>query len=140
MGLLHTIDILHTFQIILSLICTLYGLQVKTHDHLFFQCPFFCSNLGCYHEHDPSKLAFYDLTTFASVGKHKLEKKKSICIYLLGWSSQPQFTSFGIRGITEFFISYRSHQDVCEEIFYLVRYCLVEFELRYQILAALRSI
>ena len=40
MGCLHTMNILHVYQIISCLVCILCRSYVETHDHLFFYFPF----------------------------------------------------------------------------------------------------
>jgi len=44
--------------------------------------PFLYYNLGCYHENDPYRLAFFDMTSFTLVGIHVTEKKEGIYAFI----------------------------------------------------------
>ena len=103
--------------------------------------PFLYYSLGCYHEHNPYKLTFFDMTSATLLDIYAFGKKKEFIhlltqlillasIYLIWYE----------RNNRVFHQIYQSHQDVCEDIFYLVRYCLVELEPRFHISATFKSI
>jgi hypothetical protein len=98
-------------------------------------------SLRCYHEHDSYGLAFFDMTSTTSVDIHTLEKKKEFTRLLsrLALSISVYFI-WHKRNNKVFHQIYRSHQDVCDDIFYLFWSRLVELELRFHIPATFRSI
>ena len=102
MGLLHTMDKFHVYQIINSSICILCGSHIETHDHLFFHYPFSTSVWGLRRAGLLLvSLLWRDDLCFSGY-IHTIGRRRNLCIYLLGYYSQPQFTSSRMRGIIEF--------------------------------------
>jgi hypothetical protein len=104
--------------------------------------PFLCYSLGCYHKHNPYGLNFFNMASPISVVAYTHFKKKKKFIHLLtllALSVSVYFIWYE-RNNWVFHQIYQSHQDVCEDIFYLVRSCSVELEPRFHISATFRSI